>query len=105
VTRAAEVVEKCAREWVRDKFESPDKIKVREARWPGLQWEFHLVHGKIREPQELAVFQNAGVKCHSLYEILDQLQTVGKGSFSGSAGGDLAEIVFYYNKERSIAPI
>jgi len=101
--RTAAEMAACARQWVRDKFEAEDKRRVREKYWPGLQWEFHLVHGIAKYPDEIALFKSAGINCHSLYDILKGLQRAGKGAFSGSAGGDLAEIVFYYNKERSLA--
>jgi hypothetical protein len=95
--RTAREVEVCARKWVRAKFTSDDKNRVREKLWPGVQWSYHLVHAVVREPAELRVFADEGVKCHPFHEVLAELLRRGGGAgFSGSAGGDLAEIVGYY---------
>jgi hypothetical protein len=92
--RSFEEIDSCARGWVKDKFLAEDKALLREQLWPGVKWEFHLVHAVVREPRELAVFANERVKLHPFYEILSSLSK--RGSFSASAGGDLAEIVSYY---------
>jgi hypothetical protein len=97
VARSPEEVELCAREWVRAKFRANDKIRVREKLWPGIVWSYHLVHAVVREPRELTVFESEGVKCHPFHDVLSDLLRRGQGIFSGSAGGDLAEIVGYYN--------
>lgn len=94
--RTPEQVEVCAREWVAAKFRARDKIQLRERLWPGVAWSFHLVHAVVREPRELEVFAADGVVCHPFHELLTTLSRRSKTSFSGSAGGDLAEIVSYY---------
>lgn len=94
--RTPEQVEVCAREWVTNKFKTSEKAKLRERLWPGVQWSFHLVHAVVREPRELEIFTAEGVTCHPFHELLSELSKRGKESFSGSAGGDLAEIVAYY---------
>jgi hypothetical protein len=99
--RTAEQIETCARDWVRLKFNTPAKKQVREKLWPGLKWELHLVHAVAREPQELAIFKKEGVNCHSFTELLDELSQRGDNKYSGSAGGDLAEIVSYYQSEKA----
>ena len=43
------------------------------------------------------MFQREGVTCHSFRQLLADLSRRKDHSFSGSAGGDLAEIVGYYN--------
>jgi hypothetical protein len=65
--------------------------------WPHVQWQYHLVHAQVRERRELEVFQKEGVTCHSFRQLLADLSRRKDHSFSGSAGGDLAEIVSYYN--------
>jgi Holliday junction resolvase-like predicted endonuclease len=95
--RTPEQVEVCAREWVAAKFRARDKARLRERLWPGIAWSFHLVHAVVREPRELEVFASEGVTCHPFHELLSTLSQRGSHSFSGSAGGDLAEIVSYYN--------
>ena len=94
--RTPEQIESCARAWVWAKFGSGDKVRVREQLWPGAAWSFHLVHAVVREPQELTVFQSEGVQCHTFYTVISELLQRRKGGFSGSSGGDLAEIVGYY---------
>jgi hypothetical protein len=86
----------CAREWVFKKFSADDKKRVRETLYPGVAWSYHLVHAVVREPQELAAFEREGVTCHAFHIVLSELLRR-QGSFSGSAGGDLAEIVGYYD--------
>lgn len=99
--RTPEQVELCAREWVEAKFRARDKVQLRERLWPGVAWSFHLVHAVVREPRELEVFTTEGVTCHPFHELLSTLSQRSKRSFSGSAGGDLAEIVSYYKSHES----
>ncbi len=94
--RTPEQVQDCARRWVEAKFRSPDKERLRSHLWPGVRWSFHLVHGVIRYPRELEAFQSEGVTCHPFHGLLSDLSQRGDRSFSGSAGGDLAEIISYY---------
>jgi hypothetical protein len=95
--RTTDEIELCAREWVQSKFSGQGKQQVRESLWPGLKWSFHLVHGETRWPQELEVFESEGVICHPFRQLLDDLSRRSEHMYSGSAGGDLAEIVAYYN--------
>jgi hypothetical protein len=94
--RTPEEVETCAREWVRNKFCAPDKADVRDKLWPGVVWRYHFVHAVVRETHELDVIKGEHVTIHPFHQILAFLSERGVGSFSGSAGGDLAEIVSYY---------
>jgi hypothetical protein len=94
--RTPEQVEVCARAYVDAKFRAPEKDKLRARLWPGVTWSFHLVHGVVRYPDELEVFTREGVTCHPFHQLLSDLSRRGGRSFSGSAGGDLAEIVSYY---------
>jgi hypothetical protein len=94
--RTPEQVRACAHSWVEAKFRSPDKERLRSALWPGVRWSFHLVHGVIRYPLELEAFQSEGITCHPFHQLLFDLSQRGDHSFSGSAGGDLAEIINYY---------
>jgi hypothetical protein len=103
--RTPNQVETCAREWVMNKFKVKDKAELRERLWPGVQWSFHLVHAVVRDSRELEVFAAHGVTCHPFSELLADLSKRGKKrSFSGSAGGDLAEIVAYYKERQSEPP-
>ncbi len=94
--RTPEQVRDYARAWVEAKFRSPDKDRLRSELWPGVEWSYHLVHGIVRYPIELEAFTNEGVTCHPFHRLLSDLSQRGDRSFSGSAGGDLAEIISYY---------
>ena len=100
-SRTPEQIDICARHWVESKFKSNDKALVRERLWPGVTWSFHLVHAVVREPRELEIFKLEGVTCHPFHELLANLSNRSKDSFSGSAGGDLAEIVSYFKSHKS----
>jgi hypothetical protein len=97
IERTPDQIGTCAREWVQSKFKADAKAKAREGLWPHVQWQHHLVHARVRERRELEVFQREGVTCHSFRGLLADLSRRKDHSFSGSAGGDLAEIVSYYN--------
>ena len=94
--RTVQEVEDCGRAWVKGKFHAASKARVREQLWPSIDWEFHFVHAVVRDPHELEIFASEGVILHPFHEILSTLAKRKAHSFSGSAGGDLAEIVSYY---------
>lgn len=94
--RTDQEVDKCARQWVEDKYRDPRKVRLRNQLWPGVTWEFHFIHAVTKYPRELDVIAKEGVIVHPFHEILSSLANRGVHSFSGSAGGDLAEIVSYY---------
>jgi hypothetical protein len=96
VARTAEQVESCARQWVQNKFSDRKKVRLRDQLWPGVRWEFHFVHAVVKDPRELDVIASEQIILHPFHEILSSLANRGVHSFSGSAGGDLAEIVSYY---------
>ena len=95
-TRTPGQIVVCCREWVIAKFKAQEKIDLRQKLWPGAVWSLHLVHAVVREPMELEIFAEEGVICHPFHDLLADLSRRGNHSFSGSAGGDLAEIVSYY---------
>ena len=99
VARTAKQIETCAKAWVERKFSSASKVSVREKLWPGVNWSFHLVHAVVREEKELAAFRRFDVICHPLQEVLATLSAESKDRFSGSAGGDLAELIHYFHKK------
>jgi hypothetical protein len=74
-------------------------LKTRNHLWPSVKWEFHLVYAEVREKREIEIFEQEGVKCHPLHDLLADLSKRGDQAFSGSAGGDLAEIVAYYGSK------
>jgi hypothetical protein len=99
--RTPEQVRSCARDWVEAKFRSSDKVRLRSELWPGVEWSYHLVHGKVLYQPELEAFGDEGVICHKFYQLLSDLSQRGDRSFSGSAGGDLAEIIAYYKSSEA----
>ncbi len=94
--RTVEEIEACARTWVDLKFRAEPKACMREQLWPGVDWTYHFVHAVVREQRELDIFKSEGISLHPFHEILSSLARRKVHSFSGSAGGDLAEIVSYY---------
>ncbi len=94
--RSSAEVEECARIWVQAKFKAESKQKMRDKLWPGIKWKYHFVHGVVREPHELKVIAKEGVVLHTFHDILTSLSDRKNHSFSGSAGGDIAEIVAYF---------
>jgi hypothetical protein len=99
--RTPEQVQDYARKWIEAKFRAPAKNELRSSLWPGVRWSFHLVHGVVRYPLELAAFEREEVTCHPFHQVLSDLSQRSDLGFSGSAGGDLAEILGYY---RSFEP-
>jgi hypothetical protein len=97
-------VEQGARAWVERKFGAPAKARLREQLWPAIPWEFHLVHGLLRYPEELDHVIALGVAVHPFHEVLRELTQGEAGAFSGSAGSDLADIVAYCTALASGAP-
>ena len=98
--RTPEELEACVHQWIHDKFLSKAKQRVRNKLWPGVQWEFHLIHGKVKWEEELEVFKKEQIKCHRFSALLDELSDRSEQVYSGSAGGDLAEIVSYYESSK-----
>jgi hypothetical protein len=94
--RSPEQVRVYAQAWVEAKFRAPGKAALRDRLWPGARWSWHLVHGVVRYADELVAFAGEGVVCHPFHGLLSDLSQRGDDAFSGSAGGDLAEIIAYY---------
>ena len=68
--RVPEQVRAYARDWVEAKFRSSDKVQLRSELWPAAMWSFHLVHGVIRYPLELEVFESEGITCRPFHQLL-----------------------------------
>lgn len=105
VRRTDQQLEQCAAAWVRKKFHAKRKVDTRESLWPGAEWQFVVVHGTVKYPAELEVIAAQGVTLLPLSTILQELCTVGSSLFTGTAGGDLAELIaFYAGQEGGAAP-
>jgi hypothetical protein len=63
------------------------------------------VHGTVKYPAELDVIAAQGVTLLPLSALLQELCTVGSSLFTGTAGGDLAEIIaFHAGRKGGTAP-
>lgn len=94
--RTEHEVTQCVDAWVEKKFRAKKKAEARENIWPGLEWRFSFVHGVVREEKELKLIGERNVHVIPFAKVLVELCHTGEYNFSGSAGGDLAEIVRYY---------
>ncbi len=102
-TRVSDEILVCVRDWIEGKYHAKHKQELRNQLWPGVEWSFHLVHGVVKDETELTAIKECGVnlvpfhKC--LFDLCERDDVV---AFSGSAGGDLAEVVRYYRKKRAL---
>jgi len=94
--RTDQQLEQCVAAWVRKKFHAKRKVAARESLWPGVEWNLVVVHGTVKYPAELEVIAAQGVTLLPLSTILQELCTVGSSLFTGTAGGDLAELIAFY---------
>jgi hypothetical protein len=94
--RTDQQLEQCVAAWVRKKFHAKRKVTARESLWPGAEWQFVVVHGTVKYPAELDVIAAQGVTLLPLSTILQELCTAGSSLFTGTAGGDLAELIAFY---------
>jgi hypothetical protein len=100
--RTEEEIRECATAWVNIKFNSASKRQVREDLWPGVVWTYHLVHAEVRDETELDFIREMSVTVTPFHKILYTLCSSHQNKFTGSAGGDLAEIVRYFGEWRSM---
>ena len=103
--RTDQQLEQCVAAWVSKKFHAQRKLAARESLWPGADWQFVVVHGTVKYPAELDVIAAQGVTLLPLSTILQELCTVGSSLFTGTAGGDLAELIaFHAGRKGGTAP-
>jgi hypothetical protein len=89
--RSDEELVDCVREWVRQKFDHPKKMKQRKQLFDG-PWTRELVVHNLKHPEELALIREAGITVHSLSEVIVSFRrddTV----VSKAAGADFVELV------------
>ncbi|MCU0783158.1 MAG: hypothetical protein MUF81_03750 [Verrucomicrobia bacterium] len=94
--RTEQEVTQCVDAWIEKKFLAKKKAVARDNIWPGLDWRFSFVHGVVKEEKELDLIRSRNVNVIPFKQVLVELCHTGEHTFSGSAGGDLAEIVRYY---------
>ena len=93
--RPPEVVAQCVDAWLEKKFDSPSKARVREKLWPGLNWQKILVHGAVKNADELDLIGKR-VRLIPFYEVLRDLCWQ-KHNMYVAGGNDIAEIIEYYH--------
>ena len=98
--RTDEVMVDCVKKWVEKKFLSENIRELRERLWGQVEWSFHLVHGVARYPAELELIGNHGVTLHPFYGVLESLCADGEKLLTGSSGGDMADIIRYYERTK-----
>ncbi len=96
-----EVVE-CAKSWVNTKFRNKRKKECRDALWPSANWTYILVHAVVKYPEELDAIRNEGVELISLESVLHDLCPTERPEFTAGAGADLADLIDYYGREKSL---
>lgn len=102
VHRTPEMLEQCAKAWVEKKYQSPKKANRREALWPGLAWEWLLVHAVVKHPEELKEIGKHNVSLVPLGTVLEDLCPPHRPPFTASAGGDLADLIDFYGRTRQL---
>jgi len=96
--RSPQEMEERVNDWVRKKYLAGNKEALRRHLWQSANWQFHFVHGVVRYPAELDLIRARGIALHSFEEVLSHLCDQAERRFVGSAGGDLAEIVDFYQR-------
>lgn len=96
--RPPEIMKTSVEAWVQKKFTTPDKVRVREEKWPGCKWDLIFVHGVVKDKYELEVMRNLGITTIPLSKILYELKH-SPGKITGGAGTDFAELIEYYNEQ------
>ncbi len=102
--RPPDIVRACAEAWVQSKFKKQPKQAVRDQAWPGLTWNYVLVHAVVREAEELKAIAACGVRLIALHDVLEGLAHKAAKGIRGGAGTDFSEIIEYFSKH-SIASL
>ncbi len=89
--RSVEELREFVREWIKQKFDHPKKIKQRNALFGG-QWTRELVVHKLKHSEELDLIREAGITVHRLVDVVATFRrddTV----VPKAAGADFVELV------------
>ncbi len=80
--------------WVEMKYKSTKKQQMRSNIIQSEAWEYWFVHGNVKDENELILIESQGVKIISFADVLNDLMNKNtENSFSGSAAGELIEIM------------
>ena len=85
--RSMDDLKKGIAEWIEKKFEHPKKVKLREQLFPG-EWSRELVANVVKHPEELDLFQEAGITIHRLKDIVHEMSEK-ETLIKSAAGNDL----------------
>ncbi|HZT44423.1 MAG TPA: hypothetical protein VFA07_19825 [Chthonomonadaceae bacterium] len=96
VRRSPEQVDECTGAWMEKKFKNTKKVRLRDSIWPGLNWQYVVVHGVVKHNQELESISQHGAKVVPLSRVLADLCADGFSLYTGASGGDLADLIRYY---------
>jgi len=102
-TRTPAQVAACANDWARRKFSDPPKVAIRDSGWPGLAWRFALVHGVVKDQDELSAIAQNGVRLIDFDGVLASLVRDGPAG-GAAAGGDMAALLYRAAKHASGSP-
>ena len=91
--RADDELRQGIREWVKKKYDHPDKQRMRKRLAPG-PWSRELVVGQVKYPHELELIEQAGVTVRRLADILSQLKAGGL-LVEGAAGAHFVDLVAF----------
>lgn len=94
--RPPDELRKSVEAWVDKKFRSKTKTNARDRAWPNLSWAHHLVHGKVKHPEELELIRKHKIHTIPFYEVLTSLCDKTTGAQKGSAGSDIADMIAYF---------
>jgi hypothetical protein len=89
--RSDEELRECVREWVRQKFDHPKKLKQRKHLFDGA-WTRELVIHNLKHAEELDLIREAGITVHNLAEVIASFRQ-GKTIVQKAAGADFVDLV------------
>lgn len=98
--RTEQVMADCVQKWVEKKFLAENIRDLRKRLWGQLEWSFHLVHGVVRYPDELELMRSHRVTLHPFFGVLESLCAGGDELLTASSGGDMADIIRYYERTK-----
>jgi hypothetical protein len=89
--RTSDELKQGIKEWIKKKFDHPEKIKLRERLFPG-DWSRELVVNIVKHPDELELFRDMGVKIIQLEDVVQEMNTTTL-LITSAAGGDLLNLM------------
>ena len=87
------------RSWLEKKYRSAAKQSLRSTVWPDAEWKFVFVYARLADERELVEMKQAGVALVQFRDVLKAIaKKVEKGAFTAYAGGDMSEVLRYYEE-------